>query len=75
MRPEAQHRCRFGTRRPLLRLLRTPLEQLLQLLLVSRQLPSRLPKDERSKHPGDPVGFQFEGDRYARPLAVIEWCK
>jgi hypothetical protein len=51
--------------------LRAPLEQLLQLLLVSRQQPTHLPKDERSKHPGDPMRLEFEGDRYARPLAIV----
>src|SRR6266498_2356012 len=49
-----------------------PLEQLLQLLFVPRQLFCEPTGEERNQQLADPVPLELAGDRDARPLAVIE---
>src|SRR5262245_35176886 len=53
--------------------LHVPLEHFLQLSRVPRQLLTCLPPDhERNQQFADPVPFEIECERYARPFAVIE---
>ena len=50
-----------------------PLENFLQLSRVPGQLPACLPPDhERNQQFADSVPFEIEGERYARPFAVIQ---